>query len=45
MCAGCGGEYPRREMVELHPEMHDNIVFFDGDKVCKPCARRNGVSY
>jgi hypothetical protein len=33
------------ERAELHPEMHDNRVYFDGDKVCRPCARRNGVSY
>lgn len=24
---------------------HDGMHFFDGDKLCKPCARRNGVSY
>ena len=24
---------------------HDGMHFFDGDKVCRPCARRNGVSY
>jgi hypothetical protein len=44
-CAGCGGEYPRKEMVYLHEENHDNLTYFHGERACKPCARRNGVSY
>jgi hypothetical protein len=43
-CAGCRGEYPRREMVTVHEGRHDGLYFFDGDNVCHPCARRNGVS-
>lgn len=44
-CASCGGEYPKRESVLLHEGNHDNLHFFHGERVCKPCARRNGVSY
>jgi hypothetical protein len=43
--AGCSGEYPRREMVYLHEENHDNLVLFHGDRVCQCCARRFDVSY
>jgi hypothetical protein len=45
VCPGCGGKYPRREMVYLHEETHDNLTFFNGERVCKPCARRYGVSH
>jgi hypothetical protein len=45
VCAGCPGEYPRREMVYLHEENHDNLDFFDGNRVCQCCARRFGLSY
>jgi len=44
-CVGCGGEYPRREMIYLHEENHDNLVFFHGYRVCQCCARRCSVSY
>src|SRR5215211_3322255 len=40
VCSGCGGEYPRREMVYLHVGHHVNLVFFHGDRVCRPCAMR-----
>jgi hypothetical protein len=32
-------------MVYLHEGRHDNLVVFDGDRVCRRCARRNGISY
>jgi hypothetical protein len=32
-------------MVTVEEGRYDNLTFFDGDKLCKPCARRNGVSY
>jgi hypothetical protein len=32
-------------MVTVPEGRHDVLVFFDGDKLCNPCARRNGVSY
>jgi hypothetical protein len=44
-CAGCHLDYPRRGMVIVQEGRHDSLVFFDGEKLCKPCARRNGVSY
>ena len=44
-CAGCRLEYPRREMVYLHEETHDNLTYFHGERVCRLCARRSGVSY
>jgi hypothetical protein len=44
-CAGCRRRFPRRELVEVHEGRHDGLHFFDGDKVCRSCARRNGVSY
>jgi hypothetical protein len=44
VCSGCGGKYPRREMVYLHEETHDNLTYFHGERVCRLCARRSGVS-
>jgi hypothetical protein len=41
---GCRQRFPRRELLIVQDDRHDNVVFFDGDKVCRPCARRNGVS-
>jgi len=38
-CAGYRSEYPPRELIEVRPDRHDNLVFFAGDRVCKPCAR------
>jgi len=32
-------------MVYLHEETHDNLTFFNGERICKPCARRYGVSH
>jgi hypothetical protein len=45
VCAGCGERFPRRELVTVHEGQHDGLVFFDGDKVCRPCAQRNGVEF
>jgi hypothetical protein len=44
-CAGCRFRYPRKETVLLEEGNHDNLVFFHGERVCKPCARKSGVSY
>jgi len=38
-CAGHRSEYPPRELIEVRPDRHDNLVFFAGRCVCKPCAR------
>ena len=45
VCAGCLGEYPRCEMVQLHEDNHDNLTYFHGDRLCRPCARSNGVAF
>ena len=45
VCSGCRTQKPRRGMVTVPEGRHDVLVFFDGDKLCNPCARRNGVSY
>jgi len=44
-CAGCRRRFSRRELVIVHEGMHDNLVYFHGAPLCRPCARRNGVSY
>jgi len=32
-------------MVYLHQENHDDLTYFQGERMCKPCAPRNGISY
>jgi len=44
-CSGCGGKYPRKELIELHEDNHDNLTYFHGDKLCRSCANSAGVSY
>jgi hypothetical protein len=44
-CAGCRQRFPRRNLVTVHEDHHDGLEFFDGDRVCRPCARRNGVGF
>ncbi len=44
-CSGCGRKHPHQELIELHEDNHDDLTYFHGDRVCKPCARGNGVSY
>ena len=44
-CAGCRREFPKEQLMAVHEGHHDNLVFFDGDRMCKPCARSNGVAY
>jgi hypothetical protein len=45
VCSGCGGKYPHRELIELTEDNHDNLTYFHGERVCRPCSHRNGVSY
>ncbi len=40
VCDGCGERAWRRGLVEVGP---DNLTFFEGDVLCRPCARRHGV--
>ena len=39
-CAGCGERHRRRDMLDV-PEDHE--MFYEGDELCRPCARRHGV--
>ena len=43
-CAGCGRRLPRRELVELHEDNHDNLTYFHGDLLCPACADNAGVA-
>ena len=44
-CTGCRQRFSRRALIVVHEGMHDNLIYFHGDKLCRPCARRNGVCY
>ncbi len=39
-CDGCGGRFPRRDLFEVGD---DHLTFFEGDELCRPCARAHGV--
>ena len=39
-CSGCGERFPHRELVEA---MEDDLGVFEGERYCRPCARRCGV--
>ncbi len=38
-CAGCSGRFRGRDLVEVGD---DSLVFFEGDELCRPCARAHG---
>ncbi len=40
VCDGCGVRTWRRDLVEVGD---DSLVFFEGDELCRPCARAHGV--
>jgi hypothetical protein len=40
LCDGCGERVWRRDLVEVDP---DSLTFFEGDELCRPCARAHGV--
>ncbi len=42
-CDGCGAAVPRRELVELDEDNHDNLTYFHGDLLCRGCARDTGI--
>jgi hypothetical protein len=44
-CASCRQEFPKQDLITVYEGRHDNLHFFHGDLICKPCARRNGVAY
>ncbi len=39
-CSGCGGRFPHRDLLEA---MEDDLGVFEGERYCRPCARRCGV--
>ncbi len=39
LCDGCGERVWRRDLVEVGD---DSLVFFEGDELCRPCARAHG---
>ncbi len=39
-CAGCSGRFRGRDLVDVGD---DSLVFFEGDELCRPCARAHGV--
>ncbi len=40
VCDGCGERVWSRELVEVGA---DSLSFFEGDLLCRPCARAHGV--
>jgi hypothetical protein len=44
-CAGCGDSYCKQDLITVHEGRHDNLHFFNGDLICRPCARANGVEF
>jgi hypothetical protein len=44
-CAGCGHSFRKQELITAHEGHHDNLHFFNGERICRPCARRNGVEF
>ncbi len=39
LCDGCGERVWRRDLVEVGD---DSLAFFEGDELCRPCARDHG---
>jgi hypothetical protein len=39
LCDGCGERVWRRDLVEVGD---DSLSFFEGDELCRPCARAHG---
>jgi hypothetical protein len=44
-CAFCGRRLARRDLITVHEGHHDNLTFFNGELVCRKCARANGVEF
>jgi hypothetical protein len=45
ICSGCGRRFRHRELTELTEDNHDNLTYFDGDRLCRTCADNAGVEY
>ena len=41
-CAGCGGRFVGRDLYEVM-DLHESLTFFEGDQLCRECARNHGV--
>ena len=39
-CADCGGRFSGRDLFEVSD---DHLTFFEGDELCRSCARNHGV--
>ncbi len=39
-CADCGGRFGGRALFEVSD---DHLTFFEGDELCRSCARNHGV--
>jgi hypothetical protein len=39
-CAGCGGRFIGRDLFEVSD---DHLTFFEGDELCRSCARSHGI--
>jgi hypothetical protein len=44
VCSGCGRRYRHRELTELTEDNHDNLTYFNGDRLCPACADNAGVA-
>ena len=44
-CSSCGTTSPKRDLVELTDENHDDLAGRNGDRLCRPCADRMAVSF
>jgi hypothetical protein len=42
-CDRCGRRFPRRNLIELHEDNHDNLTYFHGDRLCAECTDQAGV--
>ena len=45
VCADCRGRFRHRDLVELHEDNHDNLMWFHGDHLCRECAGAAGVLF
>lgn len=39
-CAGCRGTFQGRDLFEVRD---DHLTFFEGDELCRWCARNHGI--
>ena len=45
ICSGCGRRFRHRELTELHEGNHDDLTYFDGDRLCPSCADGASVEH